>query len=354
MRVQKSELLAAMELPSACGVARVLPIAGHLRMGATNGVLRIAGTDGNQSGECDCPCDEDIDPFLVNSKSLYRAIEFGGNEIELTIPKEGQLEIRNGSKTTLPTLPASEFPNVFPEKCTAIGVNCEDLAIGIKSVGWCVYTREDRPNLCGTHVLGTPSMLICEACDGAQLARYEQPAIEATCEFIIPTAFQRMLTIALMKPEAILMLSQNHARVQFETGMYECKLMDQIYVSTQVVLNQERQSLGVISRDEWLNMMHYIHTSGATEADRMGIKPTLEFGPKGCMVDYDSGAAFTFSKTVLGKFKKLKATVNAGSFTASLNAFPAGANLNFHHTFNSFVMDHDTLTVVMQAVGKLE
>lgn len=351
MRTTKTNLLAALELPlSVVGTRSTLPILSCVRIEASGGRLTITATNLDHSAELHCECDGDLKSVCVNASAFSRAIQFGAEEIGITIPKAGQLQIDNGSKIVLPTLEAKEFPPVFTGKTKAIGINCEDLAAGIKAVGWCAHTDQVRYTLCGTHVLGTPNRLVAEASNGSNLAHYEQPAIEAACEFILPSEFHRAAIECLLKPESVLSLSENQLRIEFQGGKYECKLIEGNYPNTKPIVDEERAPLGTIPHDEWLGVMQFIYSSGQNKLD--GGRATLHFADKSCLMEHQSRDGFSFDKTFDGRFKKLDAEINVGAFAKILNAFPAESEIKLSHTDKNIAMEHGNLKVIMMLVAE--
>lgn len=355
MKILKQNLLSALELPVDCVASRAsIPILNCLLLRSEEGYLGIHGTNLDESAGFAAlvESEPDLEPVCVNASAFMRAIEFAGEEIEIGRDKN-RLLIWSDSKTLIPVIDAKEFPVGFKEKTKNVAVNCADLATAIKAVKWCASPDEQRFQLMHVRVIGSATKLRSEAVSGPALAEHSIASIASDFTTMIHSNFCDRVIACLQKEEAMLSIGDKHLRVSFKGGAYECKLPESdAFVPTHTVLDKPRVKIGVINRDNWIQIMQFISKSWPSSSSEVGGRAMLTFG-EGCWIESESGE-FAFDKTVAGEFLKCTAKVNPTEMAKCLQAFPASSDLALSHNENALVMEHGSLTVVRQVVGVIK
>ena len=211
----------------------------------TGDKMEITTTDLNQTSSRTLDFNGDADVFCVNFSSMMWSL---GEADETMFVRDGQnLVVKCGKKTSrISLIDPADFPESPAAKdFKSIGVNCDDLATGIKAVHG--FEHKERDPLTNIGLRGSPKLLECFAADGANLAHYELPSICASFDVLLPADFAGSLAEALTRKDAVLKLSERHALVTWDGGFYVCKLGEGQFYSTSNFTDRKMPRLGKLA-----------------------------------------------------------------------------------------------------------
>lgn len=318
MKIKTSSLSKALSsLSQVIGGKSIAPITNCVRLESSFDTLTIWATNLDSFQSEKIPCDDETDAVCVNHRHLTGCIGFS-EETSLVV-KDKQLIVTCGKKrTVLSTFDAADFPELPDMKSLKpIGVSCEDLAAGMKSVsGFEVVKDIGRQVLMGTHVVGSPKTLVCEAADGGNAAISTQLLITATFEMLIPFNLSPALVVALGQPDAEMSLSERAVYASHKTGGYWCKQIDGKFPSTTAISGRDFVEIGVIETEALVKeLSSCLIFSNPARTPRLDI----EFSESGISTVF-LGSDSELKNDIAGKFTPYKASVNCASLLKCLKA----------------------------------
>lgn len=288
-----------------------------VRMEAVGGILTVSATDIDQWQEESVACDGDLPAMLVNFTKLCGII--GSSDSVSIEDKYGKILVTQGnSRCHIATLPAETFPKLKHQgKLVALGISCEDLAEGIRSVAFAACKKDiGRPELETVHINASARMLLVEACNGKNGAFFERPLACCESDIVVMDDCAPHLAAALLQKGAVISKSQNFVQVQTETGSYACKLVEAKYPNTAPIRNQEKIKLGEISRVELLAIMEQcVFLLSPTQRPRA----TITFSEAGIDVKFD-GLDSDVDSHIDGKFASHEFSINVEAGKLCLGA----------------------------------
>lgn len=278
----------------------------------TGDQLEIVATDGDQMASRSIEFNGEVNVLAVNFNQLLFSL--GDAEETNMIRDNGVLIVKCGQKVSrIGILDTKDFPEAPDQsKFKAIGVNCADLAKGIRAVHG--FEHKDRDALTGLLIRGSPKLLECIATDGANLAHWTLPSISAEFECLIPADFADALAGALERENAVFKLSNNQAFVEWNGGFYVCKLSELKFPSITAITGNKFDRLGKLTTRP---LLRECEACIALTNQAMTAALDLEFMADGLFTRFGG----TNENHFTGDFKPAyKCTVNAKSAKLCLGA----------------------------------
>lgn len=282
----------------------------------THDRMKLSCSDGDQFMTREIEFSGEIATIALNLNQFLYSL---GEAEETTILQEtGCIIVKCGQKVSrLQTMDAAEFP-AMPElsNFNAIGLNCMDIASGIRCVHGFEHKEDARGAISCLHASGGPAFIECVATDGGALARWRGALISADFDLVIPSAFCDALATALEAENAQLAASGNGLLVTHASGSLFCKLSEHVYPSIMANLGSEEKLLGTMETKALIREA----TSCAMFCDPAKVpKIDLEFTSKGLDTSF-AGLNSALNNTFEGDFKPYKASVNITQLLKCLNA----------------------------------
>lgn len=318
MKIETKKLLAALEhLKPIIGRKQSLPILHCVRLTASGGWLKIDATDSDQQQSEQIECDASLSPRCVNCAALLMSL--AGEWVDIEPNTTSITIISSLGKTELETLSGNEFPAEM--KCESLqkqGVNCQDVATGIKQVVWAASTEIARYQLQSAHVYATAKSLVVESTDGRNAAILTRMAISSAFEMLAPSELCSTLCAVLMRDGAVLSVSEQHIQVNFDGGAYSCKQIEGKFPSTAALLSEKQTAIGEAKvselRESFSRLSFYKdplkQISANTEFSADGM--TIKMAGKNCTLDF----------LIPGKFKSHSCKLMVDSFLNCIKNTP--------------------------------
>lgn len=336
MRLLKSDLLPAVQSLVHIAAKRIsLPIIGSLRLEACGGKLSIRASDLDQDATALVDCKKDFPPFCVNARHFAKLVECANESIDLS-PNGKAVELKSDWQSSLPILPAEEFPSALFKDGKAQGLPTGLIADGIEAVRWACSTDPNRYNMSGVHIVTSAAAIVCEATNSHVMGHLKAAGIAAKCELNIPGAFAGKVAEALRQPGATLFVSESAVSVRHAAGEYSAKLVDESarFPSTKAITDGSRSAIGEISIPD---LKWHLQTILAISTDDW-TKVLLKFSPRGCAVTMATDKPQQYAVTVGGKFPELDFQTDAKALLKSLESLGDCEALNGSITENKLLV----------------
>lgn len=305
MKILKSNLLPALE--SACKIAgrkNSLPILNSVMLAAAGNRLSISATDLEQRIVEHVECEGEIGALCLNSKRIFDAIKFSGDEIEIGTKGNNRVFCKSSNLFELASLNPDEFPPIKPEsKLKQIGVNCADLAACIDAVKHAASVDETRQVICSVYISGSAEHLTALATCGKLIAERNIKSISAEFETFIPSNVIDGVSAALKKKGASLWLSENEVKVTHDSGEISARLVEGQFpiFGARAVQKDIKNDFCELGTDELLS---HIKASLFTSNDQFKFVD-LEFKDKSLLIQSNQNES-SYEASIDGKFKPLK------------------------------------------------
>lgn len=324
MNIQKAKLVPALE--RACKIARGnMPETRCVKLVAEGGILTISASDGIQFQSETLECVGDLPPVIVPAGGITSIATYGLNDQTYTVEKPGWLHCDVGAHVNTPCLVA-DYPEPALTGMKKVGINTGDLATGISSVAWAMSTERGRPELNAVSIEADENNILCAAAVGIYFAFHHRKAIAAKAMFCIPREFVSSFVEALQIEGSELSLSDNLAYVWSESRSYTCRLLDLKYPNVRNITDPKRDDIGVINRDEWLDIFRMIQSLCPNNETAPAVLVSLT--PTEARFEYSGKESADYDRSIAGSYTELSLNLNAITFTKLLASFPSGSELN--------------------------
>lgn len=318
MKIETKKLLTALEnLRPIIGRKQTLAILSCVRLSASGGYLKIEATDLDQYQFEQVECASDFSARCVNCAAFLMSI--AGDSVDIELNTTSMTIVSILGETELETLSHEEFPAEM--KCDSIqkhGVNCQDIATGIKRVVWAASGEVARYALQSAHICGTPKSLVIQSTDGRNMAVFTMASISSVFEMLAPAEISSTLCAALMRDGAVLSSGEKHIRVDFDGGMYSCKQIDGKFPSTAVILSSKQSAVGDAKvselRDSFSRLCFYKDPQKQISAnvEFSGEGMSIKMAGKNCVLDF----------LIAGKFKSHTCKIMVDAFLNCIKNTP--------------------------------
>lgn len=318
MKLDSAPLRSALDLLKPIVKGRTIPILNCVRLEAKRNRLTITASDIDQFQTAKVECEDDLDALCVNAQHLSCCIPAEG--IVRFKSSDNQLEIKHGKSVfKLNIQDAAEFPPMPETKdCKLQGIQCKDLAEGIKAVAWAVEPEELISQiLTSVHVAPKAKMLTVEATNRKELASFDRPLICPVFEMLLPGDFAARASDCLLQKGAELKLSDRAIYITHDSGSYWCKQMEGKYPATDFVRAFKTSELGAI--DVRMTLQALDSCLSLSDPSKTPVA-LLTFSKDGLDIDFSALGAASF--TIPGVFKAHECQVSANAFRRSLRAIP--------------------------------
>lgn len=233
-----------------------IPILSHVLLDATEGELRLAGTDldilatATAKADVSAPGRVCVDAKLIGDI----ANKAGNDDISLSLA-DGMLTVKSGrSRFTLQTLAADDFPHMRSDDFAATFEI--DIAAMFAPVQFAISNEETRYFLNGVFFKGEDGKLTAVATDGHRLAK---KTVESDAEFagvIVPRKLCGML------PKGGVTVSVNERQIRIDAGdlVLVSKLIDGTFPDYERVIPRQNDKVVTVNRDAFLKASERVVT----------------------------------------------------------------------------------------------
>lgn len=185
----------------------------------------------------------------------------GARDLEIVMDGE-RLRVTSPFRAVIPVFPAAEFdPIPEPKKAECLGVNCEDLAAGIRAVAWAADAKGAVVDLwrSAVHIVTTASSIECSGTDGKTIAHYESGGIGAASDVIIPCQYAPILVDAISGDNADYYASDKFVFGVADSYSVSVKRMEGNYPAVAKHLKMTNQPVGELDVKALTNEVQLCH-----------------------------------------------------------------------------------------------
>ncbi len=279
-------------------------ILGYVLLNADGASLRVTGTDLDIVATDTAAATVAKPGAVCVSAKLLTDIAKKAGAADVTLSEDkGQIIVTSGrSRFSLPTLPASDFPDMKSGNyATRFTI---DLAAFVAPTTFAISTEETRYYLNGVFLKGEGGRLTAVATDGHRLARHVMEATEVFDGIIIPRK-----TIGLL-PKGAVTLAVSDSKVEITSGDFVLisKLIDGAFPDYERVIPRSNGKLVVVDRDAFSKAADRV----STVSSERGRAVKLSVAP--------GSVGFTVSNTDTAATDEIEADYSAEPIDIGFNA----------------------------------